>query len=439
VPTVLFIAYHFPPIGYSGTQRSVKFVRYLPNLGWTPVVLTGPGGGPGGLPSDNTLAAELPTDLRVIRASGSEPLASEGFRSRAERWLGLQTPWARWWESSAFAAGRNAAGDADVLIASMSPFESARVAARLARAEGRPWVADLRDPWALDEMFVYPTILHRRLAERRMRRDLATAAAIVMNTPEAARILVEAFPEFRDRPVVAIPNGYDESDFTGRAAERADSAFRIVHAGSLHTEAGRRERRRQRIRRALGGAIGDVDYLPRSHVYLLEAVRLLRRDRPEIAAQIEVHLAGVLSAADRAETDPAVRIHGYLPHLASVALLQSADMLFLPMHGVREGFRARIVPGKTYEYLPARKPILAAVPSGDAKDIVTAAGLGIVCAPSDARAIARAIVQGFELKEARRPTEANDEVIARYERRRLTAELAELLEHVTREHGSAKS
>ena len=37
---VLFVAYYFPPMGGAGVQRSVKFVRYLPEFGWSPVVVT---------------------------------------------------------------------------------------------------------------------------------------------------------------------------------------------------------------------------------------------------------------------------------------------------------------------------------------------------------------------------------------------------------------
>src|SRR5512140_2226213 len=37
---VLVIAYYFPPMGLSGVQRTLKFVKYLPAYGWQPTVLT---------------------------------------------------------------------------------------------------------------------------------------------------------------------------------------------------------------------------------------------------------------------------------------------------------------------------------------------------------------------------------------------------------------
>lgn len=33
---VLVIAYYFPPMGLSGVQRTLKFVKYLPEYKWKP-------------------------------------------------------------------------------------------------------------------------------------------------------------------------------------------------------------------------------------------------------------------------------------------------------------------------------------------------------------------------------------------------------------------
>ena len=255
---------------------------------------------------------------------------------------------------------------------------------RLSRELGRPWVADLGDPWALDEMMVYPTGLHRRQELRRMRQLLGSAAAIVMSTPEAVSRVKRAFPELAAKPIVAIPNGFDASDFEGVVPERDDGVFRIVHTGYLHTELGRRQRRMAALRRLLGGETRGVDILTRSHVYLLKAIELLLERDPGLRNRIEVHFAGVLSGADReiASRSDVVRLHGYLPHAESIGLIRSADLLFLPMQNVRPGTRSSTVPGKTYEYLASGRPILAAVPDGDARDILAVRERAI-CRPDD--------------------------------------------------------
>ncbi len=430
--TVALLAYHFPPLGGAGVQRSLKFARYLPEHGYRPLVITGPGSAGGRwTPADDTLIGELP-DVRILRVPGPEPASPGRWRGRAERWLGTPAAWDRWWIDGAGALVARHAGEADVVLASMSPFQSA-AAARAAVAAGRPWVADLRDPWALDEMTVYPSRAHRRAAVRRMGRDLASAVAVVANTPDAARAIGAAFPDLAGRLAEAIPNGYDAADFAAPEPVRAGSRFRIVHAGYLHTGLGRSGR--GRARRVLGGAIADVDIMARSHVHLVAALERVAAEDPELAATVELHLAGVVSPADRAAlgTAVAVREHGYLEHSRSVELMRSADLLFLPMHDVTPGHRARIVPGKTYEYLASGRPILAAVPDGDARDLLSLAPQAHLCRPADVAAMAEAIRRAASARRigGPAPTVAALDLLARYERRHLAGRLAAVLDSVT--------
>jgi glycosyltransferase involved in cell wall biosynthesis len=430
VKRVLFVTYHFPPVGGAGVQRSVKFVRYLPELGYEPVVLTGPGASADRwTPIDHSLVSEVPDSTEIIRLPGPPPPRSGGARARAERWFRLRTGFARWWQGGIRSRGREAR-DLDLVYVSMSPFESASAVAALARELDRPWVADLRDPWALDEMVVHPSALHRRLALVQMERVLASAAAVVMNTAEAARALVDTFSNIDPARVHTIPNGYDASDFAEPPPSRGDGAFRIVHAGYLHTDLGLAQQRTGRLRRLLGGDAAQVDHLARSHVFLLKALDRLLTARPELAGRVELHLAGVLSQADRASVEAelsrpeVVSLRGYMTHAETIALLRSADLLFLPMHGLPPGRRARIVPGKTYEYLAARRPILAAVPDGDARDLLARAG-ALLCRPTDVDGLAAALSKAMEHAAPKvGPTSGQRDFLDRFERRNLTRELA---------------
>jgi glycosyltransferase involved in cell wall biosynthesis len=144
-----------------------------------------------------------------------------------------------------------------------------------------------------------------------------------------------------------------------------------------------------------------------------------------------LHLAGGLSAADQEIIRGYVHQHGYLPHRESVALMRSSDLLFLPMHDLAGGRRARLVPGKTYEYLASGRPILAAVPEGDARDLLGQAENAYLCRPTDVDGMARAIKQAFERKRrgmALPP--AGSELLAPFERRVLTQKLATVFDAV---------
>ena len=435
----LIVAYHFPPIGGAGSQRWLKLAKYLPESGLsieTVNVITGSGQSTDlWSPIDDTLDKELPLEVRVHRVSEPEP-GETRRQLRAERWLLVDTVWSRWWVEGVTEAGLKLGPEIAVIVASMPPFISAQAAAVLSRKLGKPWVADLRDPWALDEMLVYPTGIHRRADRRRMRLLLRTAAAIVTTTPEAARRIAEGFPELAGTSIVSIPNGFDPVDFDGPEPARDDRTFRIVHTGYLHTGLGLNQRRGG-MRQRLGGSWRGADLLTRSHVYILEAIEDLKIRRPDLGEAVELHLAGALSDADRevARTSPAVRLHGYVSHSEAVDLMRSADLLFLPMQKMPAGTRSGIVPGKTYEYLAAGRPILGAVPEGDTREILHAAGNAYVCEPDDVQAMTRAIESERERRRAvgAAPFAASPDVLERFERRTQARRYAELLDAVTNE------
>lgn len=435
--TLLFLSYYFPPIGGAGAQRPLKMVRYLERNGYLSRVLTGPGPvADRWAPIDETLGVEVPEHAEIHRLEGAVPPASGRWRGRRERWLGMRSPWDSWWIDGTVDRGRSIAAGTDLIYAWMQPYVSAHSAARLSRETGLPWVADLGDPWALDEMMVYPTGLHRRRELQLMRRLLGSASAIVMSTREAAKQLAEHIPELARTPVVVIPNGFDAADFTAPATVREDDRFRIVHTGYLHTQLGRQQQRGARARRVLGGTINDVDIYTRSHVFLLQAVERVRTTDPELAAAVEIHLAGVLTESDRSVVGDSrlVHLHGYVTHAESIDLMRSADLLFLPMQNLPAGTPATIVPGKTYEYLASGTPILGAVPDGDARDILAAAGNASIVRPDDVEGMAdalRAHLRRFH--DAKAAPAPNPEVVAGFEYAHLAGKLAEVFDSVVGE------
>jgi glycosyltransferase involved in cell wall biosynthesis len=427
---ILFISYYFPPMGGAGVQRSQKFVQYLPGEGFLPVVVAGQDSAHEQSPGDRTLADGVPPDVRVYRM-GPPPARTAGqFRSRLERLFLIPGSFSKWWIRNATETACRAGGDCRLIFATMSPYETAEVASEASRRLGIPWVADLRDPWALDEMQVYPSALHRRADLVKMERLLTTAAAIVMNTPDASAAVRAAFPRLRAKQIVTITNGFDRDDFARPVAPRTDNKFRIVHSGYLQTALGLQVRNR-RLYHLLGGVTPGVDILTRSHVFLLEAVERWCAAKPAVRENLELLFAGQateesLGVVKARGLSDVARFAGYLSHAESVRLVRTADLLFLPMHNLPVGQRCRIVPGKTYEYLASGRPILGAIPDGDARDFLQSSGISLLCRPDDVDGMIGALERAYNAWKSGdlvgRPRHA---FIDQFERRQLTRNLAD--------------
>jgi hypothetical protein len=272
---ILFIAYYFPPIGGGGVQRSLKFCKYLPDFGFSPLVLTAGGTqNDRWAPKDEELTRQLSAGVSVKRIFGIPPRGGGvRFRRKLEELFGVESQFSKKWISSLISEGSRICESEkpSVIYVSMSPFEGAKAAATLSKRYRIPWVADLRDPWALDEMQVYLSAAHRRLAKQKMSRWLQSASAVIMNTPEAAKRLCSEFPEYSRKRVISITNGFDREDFAGRRYEKTEK-FTITHTGSLHTEHGLRWRSRRKLAEKFGRIQPGVDFLTRSHFFLLQAV-----------------------------------------------------------------------------------------------------------------------------------------------------------------------
>lgn len=437
--SVLFLAYYFPPAGGAGVQRSEKFVRYLPSEGFLPTVVTGPGpSGDRWTPKDDSVTNESLSEAQIFRAAGPIPQESGPWSSRLQRWIASPSRFSKWWVKSATEVASQSIDGARLIFATMSPFSTAKAAQQISQRTGIPWIADLRDPWALDEMQIYPSFLHRKLELRRMGHILSSAAGIIMNTPEAKTALQKTFPFLKQKPVTTITNGYDAADFAGSLAPRTDGKFRLVHTGYLHTELGLDLRRKRNFYRAAGGIEAGVDILTRSHVFLLKAIEQWIEQCPQIAENLELIFAGVTSEQDRTVVENSTisqltHFTGYIPHVESVRLIRTADLLFLPMHNLAGGRRSRIVPGKTYEYMAAGRPILAAVPKGDARDFLKRSGVALLTEPDDVAGIVRHLNDTFSAwKKGISLTVPDYNFIREFDRVTLTQQLADFFNQILR-------
>ena len=442
----LCVAYAFPPINRSGTHRTLAFVRHLDALGWDATVLTA---APGDEPVDAALLEAVPTSTTVIQVPWVDRIArlkrllgiseaKAGGESAAERsaasksatsfdapgrslrdWMSrlLITPDSRTgWIAPARRTGRDVVAlrrpDA---VYSTSPCMSAHlIAADLARKAGAPWVADFRDPWRENPFrnLRYATLdsLDAWLERRVLRR----ADHIICNTPTMMRALVERCPDVAGK-CGTILNAFDPERLENVVPfrEASEDAFVLTHCGQF--------------------------YGPRSPLPLLKAVRVATERSSELSRRLRLVLVGSESYEGRSLRDWAadagverfVDVLGPHPHTESLARMAGSDAVVL-VGSTGPGSDLQ-VPGKLFEYLALRRPIVATCPTGSpiAGILHEARAHAVVVEPNDLDALADAIVRVADGSHAA-PLDAWSGV-DRFARARRASELADIFDRLSGE------
>jgi glycosyltransferase involved in cell wall biosynthesis len=425
---LLLICYYFPPTGGPGAQRPAKFARYLPEFGWDVCVLA---------PELHTVHGKWAPEDPSLNGNTTVVRLERVAHAGASLWRPHVDPHQGWaWGSWKRAKDLLTAECFDAVLITMSPFSLAHVGLALKREFNTPVVLDLRDPWVLDAWATYRCKLEWRRHRTFMRRSLAAADGVIANTPEALGSLKHEVPELGAEQWAVIPNGYDMQDLEGLSETYRDPNWlTVVHTGSLHSsELYPSPGLISRAKRCLRYRPESIRPEGRTLKYLLEALRRLRRRRHPDAECVRVRCVGVVDAATERSVRESgvadqVELMGYLHHRESIRALLSADVLFLPLHGYADGSpRSLTVPGKTYEYLASRRPILGALPPGDARDLVERSGAGFVADPCDVEEIACRISELLLLWRAKALPEGAADWLGCFERRRQTQQLAAFLD-----------
>lgn len=280
----------------------------------TPAETPQPTGPSGGEP-------EKPGALRRLRS------ALGGFYSNA-----VNLPDARiGWMPHAMRKGRTLLSEwkPDVIYATAPPFTGLLIGYRLSKKFDVPLVTELRDRW-VDDPYDPPPGWRLRIDGILERRVIARAAALVTVSEPWA----EDYRAKYGKPVTVVYNGYDPEALEGATSlgSPGEPALRIVYTGGIYP--------------------GKRDPAP-----LFAAMQSLGLG-PE---RIRIDFYGtnpdhVWPIARRYDVESLVKVHSSVTHREAVELQQSADILLLMQwNDPREQGN---VPGKLFEYMGARRPIL---------------------------------------------------------------------------------
>ncbi len=420
---VLVIAYYFPPMGLSGVQRILKFVRYLPEYGWQPTVLTITPTAYFAL--DYSLMREVTENsIKTVRTNSLDPtrlfesgkplkMPHEKLRSILSRVSqAVFVPDNKiGWKHEALKVGRklfqtdNPDGRPafDAILSTAPPYTCHLIGAALSKEFGVPLVLDYRDAWVDNPLHFYLTPYHKLLHQSLEKKVLRASSRVITINRRIKELMIRRYPFLGYNDIAIIPQGYDSNDFHVEDTLQLpfSDRMRFTYAGTF--------------------------YHNRTPKYFLRALSELLRERPSLRSKIEAVFIGTfrkenLALIESLGLQDVVKVFGYLNHKSTVRYLITSDVLWLTI-GYGRG-EDMVSTGKLFEYIGSRKPILGLVPEGTARSTILESGAGKVVKPDDVAAIKKAIAEYHELWEKNSLPEIPVQFAQAYDRNKLTGELA---------------
>lgn len=365
---VLLITYYWPPAGGPGVQRWLKFVSYLPQFGIEPIVYIPEN--PAYPILDKELVQQVPSGVTIIKQPIREPA------SFAEKLFGKKTkqlqsgilpaertsfitqtmlyiranffiPDARvtWVKPSVtFLKDYCVQNQINTIITTGPPHSLHLIGKQLQREIKVKWLADFRDPWTTIHYFAQLPLRNSALRKhKKLEKNILAAADVIIVTSKPTKT---EFEKLTHKPIHVITNGYDEKQLPKEAIP-LDAKFSIAHIGSLLSD--------------------------RNPKQLWKALADLLKTYPSLKNDLQITLAGVVSeevlmSIAKAGLKEYVQNLGYVSHAEAIRL-QHASQILLLLEMDKEETKV-ILPGKLFEYMAAKRPILAIGPEEGAIEFI---------------------------------------------------------------------
>ncbi|TDN87876.1 hypothetical protein DET49_1102 [Salegentibacter sp. 24] len=426
---VLIITYYWPPAGGPGVQRWLKFVKYLQDFEIEPVIYIPEN--PSYPMLDPSFENEIPSGITILKKPIFEPyqlarifshrqtntiskgiIAAEENQSFLQKSLlfirgNLFIPDARkYWVKPSVKFLKNYLEEEGIkkIITTGPPHSLHLIGLKLKQELDLKWIADFRDPWT--RIGYHKKLKLTKISEQKhlnLEREVLNSADQIITTSFTTKT---EFSEKTKNPIMVITNGFDNDENTAENIE-LDKMFSISHIGSLLSE--------------------------RNPENLWSAIAELMKENSAFAQDLVLNLTGTISEEVIASIKSVglggkLHLQGYVSHEQAITLQRKSRLLLL-IEIDREETQG-IIPGKLFEYLMVRRPILAIGPGKwDVQKILNQTGAGECFLYSEKERL-KSTILAYYRKFKNEADNFTTGAIEPYHRKNLTKKLANLLKGI---------
>lgn len=413
---VLIITYYWPPAGGSGVQRWLKFVKYLPEFGITPVVYVPKNAC---YPTIDEKLLEEVADVEVLmhpifnpqdilpkkkQKTGVANISKGGFLSWVRGNFFIPDAKVFWVKPSVkYLSKYIVKNKIDVIISSGPPHSMHLIAQKLKKTINIKWIADFRDPWTTlyyTEDFNLSKFAKRK--NEKLEQKVLGNADIVLTV---SKHLKKDFLK-KSKNVEVITNGFDDEVLVENI--QLNAKFSISHIGLLPRQS--------------------------NPVLLWEVLKELLEENNNFKHDLEIALTGnvsneVIKTIQKNGLTNNLKLQDYVPHNEAIRLQKQSQVLLLLIPNTKNS--KGILTGKLFEYLTAKRPILAiGNEQGNLAEILTETNAGTIVGFNNKTKL-KSVILDLYAKFKKDELVVNSKNISQFHRKNLTAQLSVLIKRIT--------
>lgn len=414
---VLILTYYWPPAGGSGVQRWLKFVKYLQGFGIQPIVYTAANAN---YPKeDATLVAEIPANIVVLKQPIWEPTALLFWKKKQDVKQGVSNvstggllsfirgnffipdPKVFWVKPSVkFLKKYILEHKITTVISTGPPHSMHLIAKKLKKETTIKWIADFRDPWT--DLYYnedFKPLAFSKNKNKKLETAVLQNADCVLTVSNS---LKKVFAKTAEN-VQVITNGFDD-EVLNENTVKLDTKFSISYIGLLPKQS--------------------------NPVLLFKVLNELCKHDAFFKNNLQLNFIGDISEEVKNEIllnnlKDNTNFVGYVTHKKAIQYQQQSQVLLLLIPNVKNS--EGIITGKIFEYLTAKRPIVALGPEhGDLAKILKETNSGSVVSFTDEKQLKRTIVQLYNAYKTGSLV-VNSKNIEQYHRKILTKKLSEII------------